>query len=153
MPFLIDGHNLIGKMPGLRLDDPDDERQLVQFLRAYLARVKKSGTVVFDRGSLDDQQPKLSSRTLSVRFARPPRTADEVIVELVRQEKNPRGLTVVSSDARVRALARQAGASVQEAAAFARAVLAAPPLPAQKEKGLSPSEVEAWEKEFKKRAK
>ncbi|MBL8045607.1 MAG: hypothetical protein JNL09_03645, partial [Anaerolineales bacterium] len=51
MPFLIDGHNLIGKMPGLRLDDPDDERQLVQFLRAYLARVKKSGTVVFDRGS------------------------------------------------------------------------------------------------------
>jgi len=151
MPFLIDGHNLIGQMPGLRLDDPDDEQKLVALLRAYLARVKKSGTVVFDRGLLGPQ-PKLSSRALQVRFAHPPRTADEVIVELVRQERNPRGLTVISSDARVRALARQAGAIVQDSAAFARAVLAAPPLPAQKEKGLSPTEVEAWEQEFKKRA-
>ena len=114
------------------------------------ARVKKSGLVVFDRGTLNDQ-PRLSSRTLHVRFARPPRTADEVIIELVRQEKNPRGLTVVTSDARVRAAAQRAGASVQEATTFARAVLAGPPLPAQKEKGLSPAEVEAWEQEFKKR--
>ena len=38
MPFLIDGHNLIGRMPGISLDDPDDEARLVAQLRAFCAR-------------------------------------------------------------------------------------------------------------------
>ena len=52
MPLLIDGHNLIGRgqLPGLRLDDPDDEAKLVTRLRAYCARARKRATVVFDRG-------------------------------------------------------------------------------------------------------
>jgi predicted RNA-binding protein with PIN domain len=150
MPFIFDGHNLIGKMPGLRLDDPDDERKLVMLLRGYLRRVKKKGTVVFDRGAFAEL-PSLSNRDLTVRFARPPRTADDVIVDLVRQEQNPRGLTVVTSDRRVSDLARQAGAAVQDAAAFVQVMLAAPARPAEKERGLSPAEVEEWEREFKSR--
>lgn len=148
MPFVFDGHNLIGKMPALRLDDPDDEQKLVALLRGYLARVKKKGTVVFDRGTFAER-PSLSNRNLTVRFARPPRTADDVIVELVRQERNPRGLTVVTSDQRVRDLARQAGAQVQDAASFARELQASPARPAEKERGLTPAEVEHWEQEFK----
>jgi predicted RNA-binding protein with PIN domain len=148
MPFVFDGHNLIGKTSGLRLDDPDDEQKLVMLLRGYLARVKKKGTVVFDRGTFAER-PSLSNRNLTVRFARPPRTADDVIVDLVRQERNPRGLTVVTSDQRVRDLARQAGASVQDAAAFVKEMLAAPARPAEKERGLTPAEVEQWEREFK----
>jgi hypothetical protein len=33
MPFLIDGHNLIGALPDLDLDDPDDEARLVERLQ------------------------------------------------------------------------------------------------------------------------
>lgn len=150
MPFVFDGHNLIGQTPGLRLDDPDDERKLVMLLRGYLTRVKKKGTVVFDRGAFA-ALPSLSNRNLTVRFARPPRTADDVIVEMVRQERNPRGLTVVTSDRRVRELAQQAGAQVQDAAAFVREMRAAPGRPSAKERGLTPAEVEEWEREFKSR--
>lgn len=150
MPFIIDGHNLIGQMAGLRLDDPDDEQKLVVLLRGYLRHAKKKGTVVFDRGQLTGQRG-LSNSILSVRFARPPRTADDVIVELVRHERNPRGLTVVTSDARVQAAVRERGALVRDAAAFARDMVTTPSLPNQKEKGLSSAEVELWEKEFKSR--
>lgn len=148
MPFLIDGHNLIGRMPGLRLDDPDDEAQLVFLLRRYLARTRKKGTVVFDQGRLGEQAT-LSNPRLNVRFARAPVTADDVLRELIRREPNPRGLIVVSSDARVREAARQAGADWRDASAFAREMLRAGSTSQQKESTLSAAEVEAWEKEFK----
>ena len=41
MPVLIDGHNLIAKLPGIHLDDPDDEERLVERLRRYQARTGK----------------------------------------------------------------------------------------------------------------
>ena len=151
MPFLIDGHNLIGQTPGLRLDDPDDEQKLIELLRSYLARVQKKGAVIFDRGLLGGAA-KWSSAALEVRFAPAPRTADEVILERLRRERNPRGLTVVTSDHDVANAARQAGASVKDSAAFAREMLAPPSTPKQKESGLSAAEVEAWEQEFKKRS-
>lgn len=150
MPFLIDGHNLIGQTPDLQLDDPDDEQKLIVLLRGYLARVKKSGVVIFDRGSL--AAPKnLSSRRLSVRFARLPRTADDLISDWLHKERNPQGLTVVTSDGRLAHLAQQAGASVIDSAAFAREMLAAPARPSQKETGLRPEQVAEWEREFKRR--
>ncbi len=150
MPFLIDSHNLIGQTPGLRLDDPDDEIKLIEQLRGYLARVKKRGIVVFDQGTPGGQR-NLSTRALTVRFARPPRTADDVIIEIARQERNPRGLTVVTSDTHVATAVRQARAQVKDAASFAREMQAAPLLLDKKQKGLSAAEVEAWEREFKKK--
>jgi len=150
MPFLIDGHNLIGQTPGLRLDDPDDEQKLVELLRGYLARIKKKGCVIFDRG-LPGGASKWSNSILEVRFAPLPKTADDVILERLRREKNPRGLTVVSADHEVIRAAQHAGAAVKSPAAFAQEMLARPALPNEKETGLSATEVEAWEEEFKQR--
>lgn len=150
MPFLIDGHNLIGQTPGLRLDDPEDELKLVEQLRGYLARLKKKGTVVFDQGAAGRQR-SLSTSRLTVRFARPPRTADDVIIELVRQERNPRGLTVVTSDVHLATAARQAHANVKDAISFARDMLSTPALLDEKKPTtLSAAEIEAWEQEFRK---
>jgi hypothetical protein len=152
MPYLIDGHNLIGQTRGLRLDDPDDEQKLIALLRNYLVRARKKGTVVFDRG-LPGGAARWSNAVLEVRFAPTPKTADEVIVERLRRERNPRGLTVVTSDAGLAEAARQAGARVRDAADFAREMLARPATPRAKETGLSAEEVEAWEQEFKRRPK
>ena len=149
MPFLIDGHNLIGQTPGLRLDDPDDEQKLIELLRAYLARVKKTGTVIFDRG-LPGNIGQWSNSLLEVKFIPRPRTADEAIADRLRKAHNPRGLVVVTSDAEVARVAQRVGAQVRDSASFARDLLAVPLVSAQKEAGLNASEVEEWERLFKK---
>lgn len=147
MPFLIDGHNLIGQMPGLDLDDPDDEQKLIELLRAYLVRVNKAGTVVFDRG-LPGGAGKWSNNVLEVRFAQHPRRADDLIKDRLRKERNPRGLVVVSADREVMDAAQHAGAEVRRPNEFVRQMLARPKTARPKEAGLTPAEVEAWEKEF-----
>ena len=50
MPILIDGHNLIGHLPGISLADVDDEDALVRLLIAFRARTGKAIAVVFDPG-------------------------------------------------------------------------------------------------------
>jgi len=151
MAYLIDGHNLIGQTPGLRLSDPDDEQQLIELLRAYLVRVGKKGTVIFDRG-LPGGASRWSNNVLEVRFAPHPRTADDVIQARLRQEANPRGLIVVTGDRELSEAAQHAGARVIKSAAFARAMLSKPEsdkTAADKEGGLSAEEAAAWEEEFK----
>jgi len=41
MPYLIDGHNLIPKIPGLRLDQLDDEQSLFALLDDYFKQIRK----------------------------------------------------------------------------------------------------------------
>jgi predicted RNA-binding protein with PIN domain len=158
MPYLIDGHNLIGQMPGLSLADPDDEQKLVGLLRDYLLRARKKGTVVFDRGA-PGGAGSWSTPALQVVFARPPRQADDLIRDRLRRASNPRGLTVVTADAALAGAARAAGATVLPPAGFIARLAAALPRPADKDKAsrykregqLTPEEVAAWEAEFSRR--
>lgn len=150
MPYLIDGHNLIGQTPGLSLADPDDERQLVVLLRAFMVRARKTGTVVFDNGQ-PGGAASWSNNVLKVVFARAAQSADDWIRRRLSTEKNPRGLIVVSSDQAVVRSAQAAHAQVQSSAEFARLVLKAPSKAPRKEIELTEEEVLAWEKEFRKR--
>ena len=49
MPYLIDGHNLIPRIPGLSLKDLDDETALIQILQRFAARQGSRVDVFFDR--------------------------------------------------------------------------------------------------------
>jgi len=148
MPFLIDGHNLIGQMADLSLDDPDDEQKLIELLRAYLVRVDKKGVVIFDRG-LPGGASRWSNNVLEVRFAPAPKTADDLIRDRLAKERNPRGLVVVSADGEIVAAAQRAGAAVRRPAEFARQMVPLPKTEQPKEAGLSEAEIDAWEKEFR----
>jgi predicted RNA-binding protein with PIN domain len=150
MPYLIDGHNLIGQTPGLSLADPDDERKLVVLLRTYLMRTRKKGTVFFDNG-----QPggtgQWSNSVLEVVFVRPTRSADDLIRQRLSSEKNPRGLIVVSSDQAVVQAALAKHARVQGSSEFAQQMTSQPPATGEKRDGLvTKDEVLEWERLFKK---
>lgn len=153
MAYLIDGHNLIGATPGLSLEEIDDEVKLVSMLRGFLSRTRRKGRVVFDRGAVG-QAPGLSTPTLAVSFARPPRTADDVILDLIAKERNPRGLIVVSGDIRLQDAARRRGAIALPSTAFAQQMMApsARRGNADDEPRLSAEEVAAWERLFQKRS-
>lgn len=146
MPYLIDGHNLIGQLPDIRLDDPDDEVRLVSRLQAYAGRKGKRVTVVFDCGLPGGRSEDLSRGGVEAVFAPTGRNADRVLMERIRRSRNPRGLIVVTSDREVIAVAEERGARVVHSEAFvAELEAAAPPLDSGKEHvHLSSEQVEAW---------
>jgi predicted RNA-binding protein with PIN domain len=146
MPVLIDGHNLIGRLPDISLGDPDDEVRLVARLQAYAGRTGKRVTVVFDRGLPGGRSRALSRGRVEVVFAPTGRNADMLLMERIRRARNPRGLTVVTSDREVIATARDRGARVVRAEEFVGEL---EPSPAPQGTGkpdahLSPEQVEEW---------
>jgi len=146
VPVLIDGHNLIGRLPDVSLADPDDEARLVSRLQGYAGRTGKRVTVVFDRGLPGGCSQALSSGSVEVVFAPTGRNADGVLIERIRRARNPRGLLVVTSDHEVMAAARRRGARVIHAEAFVRELEPSPLSPGGRKEDvhLSPDELEVW---------
>jgi len=151
MPYLIDGHNLIGQMRGWDLGDPEDEVKLIGLLRRYCARTQSKVTVVFDRGIPGSRKPP-SIGGLTVRFAVPPRTADDQIRDLLEGLRGEaRNWIVVSSDRGVGNVARSLGARSLSCAEFLRHQLARISPEAQDEKPQSPpdeGEIDEWQRLF-----
>jgi predicted RNA-binding protein with PIN domain len=133
MPHIIDGHNLIGTglLPGIRLEDPDDEVQLLERLRAYRARGGPDMMVFFDSGGLPGSgAPAMRSATqrvlgLEVRFSSPGEVADDAIVAYIARQRQPGQFTVVTNDNALAQRARLAGANTVTAQHFARSLLPA----------------------------
>ncbi|GAB4536925.1 MAG: NYN domain-containing protein [Anaerolineae bacterium] len=145
MTIWIDGHNLIGKMPGLWLDQPDDEEQLLERLRAYRARTGKRLVVYFDHGVTYQSPVRWSKGGISVRQAGSGQSADALMIRDLRRHHHPPELTIVTSDHAIQRVARQLKARVIDSMTFATE-LTRPP-----QKGnsadmppLSEEEVKEW---------
>jgi predicted RNA-binding protein with PIN domain len=156
MQWLIDGHNLIGQMPNLRLDDPDDEAKLLEYLRSFRVRTGHRITVIFDAGPGYRPAETKKAGGITVQFAAHGQTADQIISRRVRQVKNPQELMVVTSDQAVQQAARQARVRVLTAQEFAQQLLQGSPPAGEDDRGsqaevkLSADEVKEWLKLFKK---
>ena len=100
MNYIIDGHNLIGKLPDLSLSDPDDEMRLTLRLKSWIAESKsREVTLFFDGGAPGGHQNRLSGRHLKVIFAPSgQKTADSLIIRHLKTVKNPGNVTLVTSD-------------------------------------------------------
>jgi uncharacterized protein len=152
MPYLIDGHNVIGQLPDLKLTDPDDEAKLVQKLLSYVARTNQRCVVVFDHGLLGGLS-KMSTRNVQVVFASQSSTADRVMIERIRKTPQPDIWTVVSNDHEVLSTARRYRMQTMQAAAFAALIRRPPPpvMPGRDEAvhvHVPEAEVEEWLKIF-----
>ncbi len=160
MPYLIDGHNLIPKLPGVSLSDVDDEDRLIEILQEF-ARHKpgKRIEVYFDRRAPGAERSRTFGN-IRAHFIAPPSDADTAIIaRLKKLGGSARTWTVVSSDRKVQAAAREAGARVLRAEEFTRQIREAKapsaepsPLPSQKTQvNLTPEEVDEWEALFRRR--
>src|SRR5215211_6021275 len=156
MPLLVDGHNLIGQMPGLKLSDADDEGKLVMLLRRYsTAKRSRQVVVVFDHGVYGHPQ-KLDGYGIICHFARSPQDADAQLIKRLRALKRPRDWTLVTSDREVVRVAEECGVKVISSQEFTRQLLAAPtrPTPQLEEKRdvqLSEAEIAEWMEIFQNR--
>jgi len=150
MPTLIDGHNLIGKLPDIDLADPDDEAKLVLKLRTYCARTRKKVTVVFDHGLPGGKSLPLSGAGVTTVFASANRSADGILRERIRNARNPGGLTVVTSDHRVIGEALAQGARVVRSEDFAQELTAGPVDDLRRDPQQSEADVAYWLAQFQK---
>ena len=151
MRWLIDGHNLIGQMPNLRLDDPNDEEKLLVYLRRFRAKTGHHVAVIFDAGQ--SYQPAQTQKRggITVQFAPHGKTADQIIMRRLRRVKNPQEVGLVSSDRTVQQAARQARVRVVPADEFAQQLLQSTGTTgptddegSQADVQLSSAEVEEW---------
>lgn len=122
---IIDGYNLILRSPIFRPDERRDlaaaRDKLVNLLSWTLGRGEVEFHVVFD-GAETGFGPARTARSgrVTVRFSKPPQTADGLIRELVEEHTDrDHPVTVVTSDLEVAAHARACGASVALSDLFA----------------------------------
>lgn len=108
MHYLIDGHNLIAKIPDISLNDPNDEVELILRLKSWAAASpKRKVTVYFDGGLPGGMEQRLSTSDIKVIFASEGRTADSLIIKRFRKIKNPPEYTLVTSDQEIIAAAQK----------------------------------------------
>ncbi|HJZ46279.1 MAG TPA: NYN domain-containing protein [Roseiflexaceae bacterium] len=149
MPVLIDGHNLIGQIPGMSLADPDDEGDLVMLLRRYTtARRGRKVIVVFDHGVYGHPQ-RLDGYGVTCYFARSPQDADVQLIKRIRALKHPRDWTLITSDRQVARAAEERGVRVISSHEFARQLTTSAGRPAasqeeRRDARLSEAEIEEW---------
>jgi predicted RNA-binding protein with PIN domain len=155
MPYLIDGHNLIGKLPDITLGEPNDEAKLVIRLRGFAARTGKKCIVIFDSGLPGGRSP-LSNQPVEVVFASSPRNADRLLIRRIEDMPDPRNWTLVSSDHAIQDVAKRRAMQIMTSDSFAP-LLRLPKKPAKpddkplKDVYVSPAEVEEWLKLFGKK--
>lgn len=143
MPYLIDGHNLIGQFGSLA--DPHDEARLVERLRGYMARKNQRCVVVFDSGLPGGLSRDLSTPSVQAVFAHGGTTADAILLERIRSLRDPGHWIVVSADQEIVNAARRRRMTVIAPADFA-ATMSSPALPDDEDPNprLSPEEIEEW---------
>lgn len=149
MPYLIDGHNLIPKIPGLSLQAIDDEERLIHLLQGFCQRQQKDVEVFFDKAPAGQARRQKTGR-LVCHFVRQGKSADSAIAERLQQLGGAaHNWSVVSSDHAVQAAARRARASVIQSEAFARSLLAPAASAAEPEEPDSDLSTEEWLRLFR----
>lgn len=119
MPILIDGHNLIPKIPGMSLSMLDDEDLLIKMLVNYCRVSRKQVTVFFDNAPPGTEKSKHFG-SLKVYFVREGRSADSAIISMLRGlRKKAKNWTVVSSDRELQRNAMSLGARIISSEEFA----------------------------------
>lgn len=153
MPYLIDGHNLIARLPDVDLDDPNDEMKLVAKLRGFCALNRKRCTVVFDSGLPGGRSPT-SNHAVEVVFASHQQlTADELLILRIKKLRDANNWTVVSSDNAILQTAQAQGCMTMRTDAFVK-LLSTPARP-KPEAGewtnpiISPQDLAEWQAYFR----
>jgi predicted RNA-binding protein with PIN domain len=119
LTWLIDGHNLIGQLQDVELDDPHDEAKLALAVKVYCGRGRCKATIIFDNGLPGGVSRELSSYDVTVIFA-PPRTqADALLMRRAKEMGNLKDIILVTSDVRILRLARAYGMETMQSEEFA----------------------------------
>ena len=157
MAIIVDGYNVLHASRWLVSSWKGVDRSEFCRLVGKLARHSSEKiTVVFDAVASEPDASRANVSNIEVIYSGHGRTADDVIIKLIKASSGPRELTVVSSDREIKSAAKRRGCKVRSAAEFiktsarqlAQAQNKQSREPTEKEKGLTRSETDKWLSEF-----
>lgn len=153
--YLIDGHNLIARVPGLSLRAMDDEMQLVNLLQVFCRVRRRKVEVYFDGAPPGFARTKAYGQ-VTAHFVQERIQADDAILARLKSlGRRARNWVVVTSDNRISAQARSQHARVVSSDTFAGELIDAqrlafdPPATGKQRSGssqatVSNEEIEYW---------
>ncbi len=119
--FIIDGNNLIGKIPELKSIPKSNQQsareRLAAILDRYFTGKKLKITLHFDGFA----GPAIKTNHLSIRYSES-RPADDLIRKEIEHSKNPKLITVVSSDNSLGSFAKACSCTVVKAESFSKEI-------------------------------
>jgi uncharacterized protein len=117
--LLVDGHNLIGQLQDLSLEDPQDEAKLTMAVKRYCMRARMKATIIFDNGMPGGVSKQLSNSDVTVIFAPSGTSADSLLMRRAREIGNLKNMIMVTSDRRIARLAFAYGIETMASEEFA----------------------------------
>ena len=138
VPYLVDGDNLLGTWPGRRRSDAD-RREVALEIARFAAKRRRRAVTVFDGSA-----PPGMSLGADVHFAGPGRTADDLILSLLKRQRDRRGWIVVTSDRSLGDQCRYLESAVERSDRFRRRLQGTP----GEEKPDHEEDVDYWMRQF-----
>ncbi len=155
MPVIIDGNNLLWSIQKVEQDGRSiSDVHLCRIVSRYLKLIGESGQIVFDGIGPSDKTQFDNISDLEVFFAGRNTDADTIIEDKIRANTAPRRLMVVSSDRKLRRIARTREAISVKAEDFwsklCRQLSRKKTIrePREKRTGITEGETEQWLKLF-----
>lgn len=149
--IIVDGYNYILRtMPVRKSDEKALERareQLLRQMEGYAQGRRVQVVVVFDGRSLPGIEPLPARRGVRVLFSRAPQSADALIKSMIEKQKQPRAVTVVTSDMPLARFVTSCGAQHWRVEALRERLEQRPPGAGIAEKFAGPvsaQEVDEW---------
>jgi uncharacterized protein len=158
MRYLIDGYNLmyalgLVRRNGGRAGWERARRTMLDWLADQLGNAAGDTTVIFDAQNTVGGVIEEAYRGLHLIRDRG-RTADDLIEDLLKEERSPQSLTVVSNDSRVREAASRRGSQVLRCSEYVDQLMKSQKRPApattedEKDARATPEEKAKWLKAF-----
>jgi uncharacterized protein len=150
--YIIDGHNLIPKIPGLSLSDPDDEVKLIERVNHFCRLTRSYAELFFDHAAQGHAGIKAGG-LVRVHFIHQGSDADTAIkIFIENQGAKAAQFIVVSSDQQLRSAAKLRGTpflTSEEFSSKMQQVFARPEAEESlRNAPLSPSDLADWEDFF-----
>ena len=149
--FIIDGHNLLHTIFKVEGDSASvSDVGLCRILDRYFSLTSEKGEIIFDGTGPPDKSGFDNISNLEVSFAGFRTDTDTVIEDKIGASTAPKGLTIVSSDRRLRSAARTRRATSIKSDVFwndvQKQLSRKRPIkePTEKRQGLNEGETEQW---------
>lgn len=118
MPYIIDGNNLIGSSPDIKLDDPEARRKIFEFIKRYQESRKNNIILVFDGEPDVSLHGNINSSKFTIRYPNMGESADEVIRKIMNGYHQFQDVILVTSDRELKTFARNKGAKTVNSIEF-----------------------------------